>query len=82
MSQLKNRLKKMENRVGIEKQDIIVVFPGENEESKLSEFKQKYPGALPPKVLVVCFVEPPKREEGGEPPKQIQVESRLPLPTG
>jgi len=56
MSQLKNRLKRMENRVGVEEQDIIVILPGENEESKLSEFERKHPGAPPPKVLAVQFV--------------------------
>ena len=61
MFQLKNRLKKMENRVGVGKQDIIVILPGENKEGKLSEIKRKYPGAPPPKVLAVRFVDPPKR---------------------
>jgi hypothetical protein len=85
MSQLKNRLKKMENRVGVEKkQDIIVVLPGENEESKLSEFKRKHPDAPPPKVLAVCFVASPVRKEEEEPPapRPLPFEARLPLPAG
>jgi hypothetical protein len=56
MFQIKNRLKKMENRVGILKQGTIVVLPGENKESKLSEYKKKFPGAPPPKVIAVQFV--------------------------